>query len=68
MGYNCQSLFFNSEGLVDVKLLKLLLGLILLGTVLVVGGVAVLHYTTIKPTLPDVSSLKTIQLQTPMRV
>ncbi len=50
-----------------MKWLKWLFGLILLGAILVVGGVVGL-YLSLKPDLPDVSTLKTIQLQTPMRV
>jgi penicillin-binding protein 1A len=50
-----------------MKWLKRLLGLLLLGIFLASAGLGVI-YLYVAPSLPDVSALKEVQLQTPMRV
>ncbi|CAG8999095.1 MAG: Penicillin-binding protein 1A [Candidatus Celerinatantimonas neptuna] len=50
-----------------MKGIKRLLGLMLLGSVLATAGIGAM-YIYVRPELPDVSTLKDVQLQTPMRV
>lgn len=50
-----------------MKWLKRLMGLFLLGSVVGTASVGAM-YIYVRPQLPDVSSLKDVQLQTPMRV